>query len=32
MTTLLSTTYFGPIAWYQQLYRADRVLLEADLP
>jgi len=30
MTTLLSTTYFGPIEWYQQLYRADRVLLEAN--
>ncbi len=26
---LLNTTYFGPVAWYQQLYRADRVVLEA---
>ena len=25
---LLSTTYFGPIQWYQKLYRAERVLLE----
>lgn len=30
MTTiaLLSTTYFGPIQWYQKLYRSDRVLIE----
>ena len=27
-TTLLSTTYFGPIQWYQKLYRYDRVLIE----
>ena len=28
MTTLLSTTYFGPIQWYQKLYRADEVQIE----
>ena len=28
MTALLSTTYFGPIQWYQKLYRSDEVLLE----
>lgn len=28
MTVLLSTTYFGPIQWYQKLYRADHVLIE----
>ena len=28
-TALLSTTYFGPIQWYQKLYRYDHVLLEA---
>ena len=28
-TCLLSTTYFGPIQWYQKLYRYDRVLIEA---
>ncbi len=28
MTALLSTTYFGPIQWYQKLYRADSVLIE----
>ncbi len=27
--TLLTTTYFGPIDWYRQLNRSDRVLLEA---
>jgi hypothetical protein len=27
-TVLLSTTYFGPIQWYQKLYRADHVLIE----
>ena len=27
-TALLSTTYFGPVQWYQKLYRYDRVLLE----
>lgn len=29
MTThLLSTTYFGPLQWYQKLYRADSVSIE----
>ena len=28
MTTLLSTTYFGPVQWYQKLYRADQVQIE----
>ena len=27
-TALLSTTYFGPIQWYQKLYRHARVLIE----
>lgn len=27
-TALLSTTYFGPVQWYQKLYRYDRVLIE----
>jgi len=27
-TALLSTTYFGPIQWYQKLYRYDQVLIE----
>ena len=27
-TALLSTTYFGPVQWYQKLHRYDRVLLE----
>ncbi len=26
--TLLSTTYFGPVQWYQKLYRSEHVLLE----
>ena len=26
---LLSSTYFGPIQWYQKLYRYDKVLIEA---
>ena len=25
---LLSTTYFGPIQWYQKLYRAEEVFIE----
>lgn len=25
---LLSTTYFGPIQWYQKLYRAEKVFIE----
>ena len=28
MNVLLSTTYFGPIQWYQKLYRADKVWIE----
>ena len=28
MTVLLSTTYFGPIQWYQKLYRAEYVEIE----
>lgn len=27
-TVLLQTTYFGPIQWYQKLYRYDRSLIE----
>ena len=27
-TALLSTTYFGPVQWYQKLHRYDRVLIE----
>ena len=27
---LLSTTYFGPIQWYQKLYRAEKVLIDCD--
>lgn len=27
-TALLSTTYFGPVQWYQKLYRYDRILIE----
>ena len=27
-TCLLSTTYFGPVQWYQKLCRYDRVLIE----
>ena len=27
-TVLLSTTYFGPVQWYQKLYCYDRVLIE----
>ena len=29
MNVLLSTTYFGPVQWYQKLCRADRVWIEA---
>ena len=29
MQALLSSAYFGPIQWYQKLYRYDRVLIEA---
>lgn len=28
MKALLSSTYFGPIQWYQKLYRYDEVLVE----
>ena len=28
MQVLLSTTYFGPVQWYQKLHRADHVLIE----
>lgn len=28
MTALLSSTFFGPVQWYQKLYRADQVLIE----
>ena len=28
MTALLQTTYFGPVQWYQKLYRYDRCLIE----
>lgn len=27
-TALLSTTYFGPIQWYQKLYHYDQILIE----
>ncbi|MBP5219410.1 MAG: WbqC family protein [Bacteroidaceae bacterium] len=27
-TALLQTTYFGPIQWYQKLYRSDHCLIE----
>ena len=29
MNALLSTTYFGPVQWYQKLYHADDVQIEA---
>lgn len=28
MITLLSTTYFGPVQWYQKLYRSETVEIE----
>lgn len=28
MKSLLSTTYFGPVQWYQKLYRSDEALME----
>ena len=28
MEVLLSTTFFGPIQWYQKLYRAEHVVIE----
>ena len=27
-TALLQTTYFGPVQWYQKLYRYDHILIE----
>ncbi len=27
-TALLQTTYFGPVQWYQKLYRYDQCLIE----
>ena len=27
-TALLSSTYFGPVQWYQKLYRYDHCLIE----
>lgn len=32
MTVLFSTTYFGPVQWYQKLYRADAVIIDPDEP
>ena len=29
MKALLSTTYFGPVQWYQKLYRSDEAIIEA---
>ena len=28
MTALLSSTYFGPVQWYQKLNRYDKILIE----
>ena len=28
VTVLLSTTYFGPVQWYQKLHRAEHVMIE----
>ena len=28
MEALLSTTYFGPVQWYQKLHRAEHVQIE----
>lgn len=30
MTTLLATTFFGPIQWFQKLYRAEAVVIDPD--
>lgn len=30
MNVLLATTYFGPVQWYQKLYRADAVIIDGD--
>lgn len=32
MTALLSTTYFGPVQWYQKLYRSEAAVIDADEP
>lgn len=32
MNALLATTYFGPVQWYQKLYRAENVVIDADEP
>lgn len=32
MTALLSTTYFGPVQWYQKLYRSEAAIIDADEP
>lgn len=29
MNVLLSTTYFGPVQWYQKLYRSDVVIIDS---
>ncbi|MBQ7511079.1 MAG: WbqC family protein [Prevotella sp.] len=31
-TALLSTTYFGPIQWYQKLYRYEQVVIDRQEP
>lgn len=30
MTTLLSTTYFGPVQWYQKMYRSEQTVIDTD--
>lgn len=30
MNALLATTYFGPVQWYQKLYRADIAVIDGD--
>ena len=30
MKAILSTTFFGPVQWYQKLYRSSEVLIESD--
>lgn len=32
MTALLATTYFGPVQWYQKLYRAEAAVIDAGEP
>lgn len=32
MNTLLSTTYFGPVQWYQKLYRSKSVAIDVNEP